>query len=99
MMRDEQDPLRIDCDRFSNPVLHPQFVQQPSGHRLAKHAGRPRWCGKDRREDAFELDEWLLEEHGIVDVAARDAGLPQAERNRSMGKSEIVLDAGESLFL
>jgi|TARA_B100000953_G_scaffold253785_1_gene217160 hypothetical protein len=50
-------------------------------------------------EEALELKEWLVVEGDQVDVGQLESTEFEYRSNRSPGKTGVVLDAGEPLFL
>ena len=99
MVLDEQNSIVGQLESVAYQRLDPEFVEQPVGDRLAEQASRA-WNGRERCEkDSFELDQRLLEEHDVIEIAGADACLLQAEINRLCGKAVIVLDTAEPLLL
>src|SRR3954471_14017930 len=94
---------RRGCDRpyvetVADERFHPQLVEQPPGHGLPKHRRRPGDRAERREQDAFELDERLLEERDVVEILRTDAGAIEAEADRVAREGEVVLHAREALL-
>ena len=75
------------------------FSLQPERDRHAERAEAARREGEVGLEQPLELQERLVVEDDVVDVAELDAGLGQAVVDRVRGKARIVLLAGEALLL
>ena len=67
---------------LADPVLDPELVEQPRGHRLAEHRCRVAAPSRSTVEqDPLELDERLLEEHDVVEIA-RQSSRPRSRQKR-----------------
>ena len=88
---------RLQCLR--KDVLLEQLVLHPHGQRLAKGRESARRERQIRLEQALELQERLVVEGDMVEIAGRQAGFLEAVAHGVLGKTIVVLLARETLFL
>src|SRR3989442_3304033 len=92
--------LRGRCaEPILNQVFNPELVSEPGDHRFAEESVRLRKLLKAREEEPFELDERLLEENDVIQVASVNPAGSEAEVDRVLRELEVVLSPGEPLFL
>ena len=76
-----------------------QLLLQPQRHGHAERVEAPRREGEIGLEQPLELQERLVVEGDVVDVAELHADMVEAVLHRVLGEAGIVLLAGEALLL
>jgi hypothetical protein len=98
VMLAEQDLLGRDAESFLDQLLDPELVAEPGDHRFAEQWVRARNLLKAREQQPLELDERLLEEHYIIEIARRELARSQAELDRIARELVVVFLPREPLF-
>src|SRR5262245_25343801 len=95
----EYDPVRRHADFTLEQRFDPQFLFKPTDSRLAECAPRARKCGEIAEENTLELQQRLLIEDNIVEVACRNARLAKAEFHSLRWEARVMFLSCESLLL
>src|SRR5262249_4416104 len=95
----EEDLLGRYAEPLLNQVFNPELVSEPGDHRFAEESVGLRKLLKAREEEPFELDERLLEENYVIQVASVNPAGSETEVDRVLRELEVVFSPGEPLFL
>ncbi len=94
-----EEHLALEPEALLELLGHPQLLPEPDRHGLGERRERAREGGQVGEEDPLELDERLVVEDHIVEIAHADAPLLEAIPDGALGDRRIVALSREALFV